>query len=46
MNNNYPEYILRVLRERNDLEEDDITGNIIFSEMDYGHWEVSKDTSM
>ena len=41
MNNNYPEYILRVL-----LEEDDITGNIIFSEMDYGHWEVSKDTSM
>lgn len=23
MNNNYPEYILRVLRERNDLEEDD-----------------------
>ena len=23
MNNNYPEHILRVLRERNDLEEDD-----------------------
>lgn len=28
------------------LIKDDITGNVIFSEIDYGHWEVSLDTSM
>ena len=28
------------------LIKDDITENVIFSEMNYKHWEVSKDTSM
>ena len=34
MNNNYPEYILRVLRERNDLEEDDTSMDEEFQNMD------------
>lgn len=33
MNNNYPEYILRVLRERNDLEEDDTSRDEEFQNM-------------
>lgn len=33
MNNNYPEYILRVLRERNDLEEDDTSMDEEFQNM-------------
>lgn len=33
MNNNYPEHILRVLRERNDLEEDDTSMDEEFQNM-------------
>ena len=33
MNNNYPEHILRVLRKRNDLEEDDTSRDEEFQNM-------------
>ena len=33
MNNNYPEHILRILRERNDLEEDDTSMDEEFQNM-------------